>query len=520
MNQKFTSTIAGASIFITIFTLFGKGLGFLREIIFAAFFGLSQNFEVYLVATVIPIVINTIIIVLGQNYFIPNYYRSSNKINRTNFFNQSLSLFIFISLIISLLLLIFSNQIIDFYLGSESISAKNTAVTIFNLFLISIPLSSVISVLIAFLQSEKNFTLPIISNLLVNIIIIFIVPFFSNKLGIFIIPISYLLGITLQVIYLFLKVRGKVEIKFSLDFLTSGWNANLGLFLFFTIVIESISQMFVLVDRYFLDEVQKGGIAALNYSLTLWQLPIVILPAAISTVLFPSFSEMIRLNQVPEISEKLNKAISTIIFLTIPMFFIFTFFGGSIIKILFQRGNFSSTDSLITFNTLKMYSISLVFYAVYTIMNKLFYSAGLLKQLLLIMGIGVSLKIILNIFLVNEMFQDGLALSTSICFIFYCLFTLAYIKKIKINSFFYFTKNLLFYLINGLICLLISTLVGNILLIGGNVSIVNIFQILFFISFFLINCYLIHDKSLAVFIGTIAEMKKSILRSKFYKSDG
>ena len=72
MNRKFTSTIAGASIFITAVLLVGRGLGLIREVIFANYFGLSAEYDLYLVATVLPITINTIILYIAQNFFIPN----------------------------------------------------------------------------------------------------------------------------------------------------------------------------------------------------------------------------------------------------------------------------------------------------------------------------------------------------------------------------------------------------------------------------------------------------------------
>ncbi|NUM61450.1 MAG: hypothetical protein HUU44_04770, partial [Ignavibacteriaceae bacterium] len=80
MSKKFTSTIAGASIFISLLGLISRGLGFIREIIFANNFGLEKEFDLYLVGAVLPITINTILLYIGQNYFIPEF----QKINSSN----------------------------------------------------------------------------------------------------------------------------------------------------------------------------------------------------------------------------------------------------------------------------------------------------------------------------------------------------------------------------------------------------------------------------------------------------
>ncbi len=512
MTQKLTSTIAGASIFITIITFAGRGLGFFREVIFAASFGLSSEFEIYLVAAVLSSVINIILIVLGQNYFIPNYFKESEKANRTFFFNQSLTLFLLVSLLIALILFFFSEQIIDFYVKTDSISAKSNALHIFNLFLPTIPLTALISILFAFLQSEKSFIVPVVSNLFTNILLIGAVPLLSTQIGILVIPLFYLLGTFIQVLFLLLQVKKRTKIQITFLHFSEGLNKTLGSFLLFTIVIEIIGQMFVIVDRYFLGEVQKGGIAALNYSATLYQLPIVILPFAISTVLFPSFSELIQKKEIVQIGEKLNKSISILIFLTMPIAFIFYFFGEFIVMVLFQRGNFSSFDSMITSNTLKIYSISLVFYAIYSVLNKFLFSTSLLKELLSLISVGLLIKITLNILFVETLFQNGLALSTSISFIFYCMISLIIIKKIKIHAFLNFSQNLFFYIVNSTICIVLVLLIHNNLLSEGNVYLTNTAEIIFFMFFFLFNSYLVRDNSFILVINSLKEIKQTYLK--------
>ena len=95
MKQKFTSTIAGASIFISVIGLLSRGLGFIREMIFANNFGLETEFDLYLVAAVLPITINSIILYIGQNYFIPGFQKS-NSVNQEEshkYYNQSFIIF-------------------------------------------------------------------------------------------------------------------------------------------------------------------------------------------------------------------------------------------------------------------------------------------------------------------------------------------------------------------------------------------------------------------------------------------
>ncbi|MFB3056942.1 MAG: lipid II flippase MurJ, partial [Ignavibacteriaceae bacterium] len=102
-------------------------------------------------------------------------------------------------------------------------------------------------------------------------------------------------------------------------------------------------------------------------------------------------------------------------------------FGDTIIKILFERGKFSPGDTEITFSVLKIYSLSLVFYSIYSIFNKIIYGARLVNSLLIITLGGILIKVILNIILVSEYQQNGLALSTSINFTFFFITSLVLI---------------------------------------------------------------------------------------------
>ena len=61
----------------------------------------------------------------------------------------------------------------------------------------------------------------------------------------------------------------------------------------------------------------------------------------------------------------------------------------------------------------------MMFYAIYNVINKLIYSLGLLKNLLYLTVLGICLKIFLNFLFVDTLKQNGLALSTSISYIFF-----------------------------------------------------------------------------------------------------
>ena len=196
MSKKFTSTVAGASILITAVAIISKGFGFFREIIFADYFGLSRNFEIYLVGAILPLTINTVILYLGQNYLIPAYNKIKEKDSRLidDFVLINFLIFVFAGICAALILYLFSGSIIHLYIQESDYNILRTANLIFRLFLITIPVSCAISFLSAFQQINLEFRYPAYSQLILNISFIIVLIIFANSLGIFAIPLGYIAG--------------------------------------------------------------------------------------------------------------------------------------------------------------------------------------------------------------------------------------------------------------------------------------------------------------------------------------
>lgn len=499
MNQKFTSTIAGASIFISILGLLSRGLGFIREMIFANNFGLETEFDLYLIGAVLPITINTVILYIGQNFFIPEFQKinASKSEEAQKYFKQSFVGFTASGTLLALILFLSSDFIINIYMHSASSASRETAVRIFNIFLLTIPFSAAISILSALLQSVYEFKYPAVAFLFLNISIIVLLVTFTDRFRIYIIPVGYVVGTTLQFVYLMLKSNKFIKLnlltnKGDYDLSKSVLSSSIVLI----ILIESISQLYAIFDRYFYGYITSGGIASLNYALIIWYLPVSIFSISLATAVFPRITKAINESSYDEIEKIYNESISMNTFIFIPLAFILFFYGDTLIKVFFERGKFVAESTAITFGVLKLYALSLVFYSAYAVFNKIFYSIGKAKLLLLITIAGLLLKLFFNFILIG-LHQDGLALSTSISFIFF--FLASYIvlnEKLKIKDKSLFAKDFIFHLINCVICLISIKIILDIFFAGNIFR--EVIKMAFFILLYLINLFLIKHNAIVI----------------------
>ncbi len=506
MNNKFTSTVAGATIFIAAFGLISKGLGFFREILFASFFGLSATFDIYLVGAVLPLTINIIILCLAQNYLIPAYnkLKEIDDILSENFIRANFYFFIFVGIIISGLLYISSDFIIGSYLQNPDPSSKKMALSIFNLFLFTIPINCGVSVITAYQQSTFEFKYAAISQLLLNIIILLVV-FLLKDIDIYAIPFGYIIGSVLQFIFLFIKSRklffGHPALTASLGFYKKLASASLMII----ILIESIGQLYVISDRYFFNMVTTGGISALNYAQTIFMLPLSIVSIALSTAIFPRFSYLYSKNLNAELEKVFNDGMVINIVIFVPVMFLFMFYGDIILKIIFERGKFSGADTFITSEALFFYSSSIIFYASYSILNKIIYSTGLIDKLLYITICGIAIKILFNYILINSMDQNGLALSTSISYVFFFFGSLLLVyKRLAFKNKTFFFTELFFHLLNGLISIFITRQIS--FFFPGSIFFSSV-EIILFLAIFFLNIFLLKNTSAQILIRLIKNIR-------------
>ena len=137
--------------------------------------------------------------------------------------------------------------------------------------------------------------------------------------------------------------------------------------------------------------------------------------------------------------DDIRNAYGMIFYIMLPISFLFYFWGDLIFISFYEGGKFSSSNTIKTFSVLKYYSFGLVFISIYHLFVKIFYSVKKYNYVLIISVSAIVVKLLLSALLVKEFKEEGLALSTTLLYVFLMFFAIFInfieIKVIKINIF-------------------------------------------------------------------------------------
>ena len=342
--------------------LVSRILGFIRDLMTASVLGANIYSDIFFVAFKLPNLFRSIFADGAfSQAFIPSYAKSNHKIRFSSM--VFLQLFGFL-IILSLLVMTFSHLVakaiaIGFDEKSIELAAPLFAINFFYL-----PMIFIVTFMGALLQYKKHFATSAFSTALLNLAMIGSLLLAQNmeKYEItFYLSYGVLFGGFLQIlvhlyavkklnlckIFHFKKSKPRGENRFYKNF----FSATLG---------SSTLHLSAFIDTWLASYLVSGSISYLYYANRIFQLPLALFAIATSIALFPMVARAIK-NKNEDIALKLMKKSALILFVLLSLStFIGIIFNDFIIKLLFERGEFTAQDTQNTALILCMYLIGLL----------------------------------------------------------------------------------------------------------------------------------------------------------------
>lgn len=407
-----------SGILVMIITMVSRVLGLVRAGIIAYYFGASAMTDAFFSAFKIS---NFFRQLLGEgalgSSFIPLYnerVESEGEENSKQFIYSILNLLFVFSTIITILMIIFSQGIIDGIVSGFPDETKIIAsrlLKIMSVYFIFISLSGMVC---AILNNFKQFAVPASTSIFFNLAIILASMYFGKNYGIDALAYGVVIGGLFQLLVVlpafFKIVKGY---SFKIDW-KDPYLKKIFIMICPMLVGIVARQVNTIVDQMFASYLAEGGVSALENATRLYLLPVGVFGVSISTVIFPALSKAMSKNDLDGATDNIVKGLNILLFLIIPSTAVLTFYAPEVIRLTLSYGKFDEEAVRVTSQALLYYSLGLYFYTAIYLMTRAFYSVKNSKYPVKFSIISIVINIVLNFLLIKSMAYRGLALSTSI----------------------------------------------------------------------------------------------------------
>lgn len=406
---------------LMIITLISKVFGLLRETVLSSLFGTGDVASAFMITQTIAIILVSFVSGGLATGFIPTYNLVVKKHGRRagdHFTSNVNNIVVLIMAIFAVLGILFAPQIVRFYVPGYEGYRYELTVYMVRFAMITIIPSIMAAVFRGYLNANDNFYPQNLQGFILNTLSI-VTLFLAAKTGKdSVLAIGLMLAIALQYILYIPAVRKE---KFHYDFGVDFKDPYVRRLLFLAIPIilgSAVTQINIMIDNNIASMVDEAGVASLNYANKLVSFADGIIITTMATVVFPELSRRAINKDMVGLKRTVLSSLSTMSILVLPATVGLMIFAKPIVQLVFERGQFTSEDTLITSGALIMYSLSLMGIAIREVMSKSFYSLGDTKTPTWTMVYMVIVNVIGNLLLSRIFGIRGLALATSISSIF------------------------------------------------------------------------------------------------------
>ncbi len=387
---------------VGFFSLLGGLTGILVETSIAAHLGLSKSSDTFYVAYTVPYVITNLLGATGQFSLVPFFASLETRHSREELWRG------------------FSYAINLLFLGLGGIAALGAALAPWLvrgiapgltrpqtalatqlagwLFLVIIP-AGVVEVFRSFLLSQQRFVLPSASGFIRNFTVIVLILLGFSHYGMYSIVIGYFLGYLLQFLTLGGQVLWSFRPRYSLSLVAAGeafrqlHGAGMA-----QLLGAAEWQGVVIVERIIASFLPPGTLTALNYGFKIMSTIAELLSGSVGTASLPALSRAAaRRNREEETRIYRNTLEISLTFVS-PMTVFCLLLHEPIIRLIFQRGNFTPAATALLSGIFFFYSLSLLSSSFIRLLSFALFARGesarYLRIVTLYFGMTISLDVL------------------------------------------------------------------------------------------------------------------------------
>ena len=387
----------------------------MREAVQAYLFGATLLVDAFVISFNFPEMIQTLFFSGATSAFLIPV--CSRYLEDREEFSKVYSLFINVAIIITVLvsiaLLLASGPVMQLIAPGFKPEGRHVARYLFIIMIPVIPLHAMLSVMKAFLNAKEHFAAPELSGIIWNVIFILAALTISGTIGIYSLAVGVTLGAVAQILLQIPYLRS-LGIHYEMILPLDHPSLNQARRLFTgALIATSVVPINSFVGRTIASYLPAGNVASLAYAFRIFILPFSLFAVPVYTVLFSKLSRLYHEEDWQGIDSHIDSSLVLVCITLIPSTIFICVAGDVLVKLLYQRGAFTTKDTLMTYRALSGYSLGLIFYALSISFARIFNARHDMKTPAVIGLTSIGLNAILVYLLMKPFGNLGVALATS-----------------------------------------------------------------------------------------------------------
>lgn len=405
---------------VSVGILGSRVLGFLRESVFAHYFGNGDAADAFRAALRIPNLLQNL---FGEGAlsasFIPVYakLRADGKEEDARVVARAVFFLLFgVSSIVALLGIVFAPILVDLITPGFVGEKRALAIQLVQILFPGTSLLVLSAWCLGIQNSHRKFLLSYSAPMLWNLAIIGALFLFGRKQdGILLVTVGVTVGSALQFL---IQLPVALQLIGTSRGTISRMNDSVKQVLrnFLPVAFSrGVAQVSAFVDSMIASLLQAGSVSVLGYAQTLYLLPISLFGMSVSAAELPELSER-RDEAFEAIRLRVERGMDRILYFVFPSTAAFIFIGDRLIALVFETGQFSSADTYRVWLVLGTLAAALPFTTISRLFSSLFYSRHQARELLWVSISRVTLSATLGYLFASPLEMDlfGLCLGATI----------------------------------------------------------------------------------------------------------
>lgn len=401
-------------------TALSRIAGLAREVVQASFFGTTQAFSAFTIASQIPnLFANLFSQAALSAAFVPVFTELMQQGRKREALRLASSLLWLILVVLGALTLLWiaiAGLVMPLLTGTLSASATVLTTGLSRVLFPVVLLLSLTGVFVGILQSYDHFTIPAVAPALWNVVIVVglvvLHGHFHGQNAVYAYAIAWLIATLVQLVVIAWALR-RIDFRFSfvLDYRDPRVREVLILFLPVTLSIGIIN-LDVFINAGFGALVSRQAPAAINDAFRIYMLPQGVFSVAVATVLFPTLSRLAIARNVGGMRRTVGNGIRQINLLLIPSAALMAALATPIVRLVYQRGAFNAHSTHLTTLALVWFAASLPFAGVNLLLGRTFFALKRPWIPTKLAAINMVVDIIVSVALYRPLGIQGLVIGT------------------------------------------------------------------------------------------------------------